>query len=137
LRAYAVRCFFLGKRSMRRTIFAVFALTTAGIAWSAAPAFAGYGAIAYGDNSGRRGVAWDYDTQQKPDDAALRDCGAGCKVVVRFGAKICAAIATPESGKGIGAASRPTIDEAKSAALSDCKAHNSSECVVRDARCNR
>ena len=104
---------------------------------SAAPAFAEYGAIAYGENSGRRGVAWNYDTQRGADEAALKDCGTGCKVVVRFGPKMCFAIATPDSGKGIGAASRPSVDAAKTAALADCRKHTEHACAVRDAKCNR
>jgi clan AA aspartic protease (TIGR02281 family) len=97
----------------------------------------GFGSIAYDAGSGRRGVAWNYDSEQGAEAAAMRECGAECRVVVRFGPKMCVAIATPELGKGIGAASRSSIEEAKSAAIADCKKHNSAECVLRDSRCNR
>ena len=47
-------------------------------------AVAGYGAIAYDQDARKQGSAWDEDTQQHANDAALRDCGSdGCKV--RFG----------------------------------------------------
>ena len=120
----------------RATVVAIGLAALATIA-SAAPALAEYGAIAYAADSGRRGVAWNQDTQKEADDKAMHDCGAGCKVVVRVGPKMCFAIATPEAGKGLGAASRPAIDAAKAVALTDCKKHNSGECVIRDARCNR
>jgi hypothetical protein len=104
---------------------------------AAHPAAAEYGAIAYDDSSGKRGVAWNYDTEKAAEEAATRDCGTGCNVVVRFGPKMCFAVATPDTGKGIGAASRPSVEAAKTVALADCKKHTSAECVVRDARCNR
>jgi Domain of unknown function (DUF4189) len=122
---------------MRRATFVALGVAALATIASVAPASAKYGAIAYNENNGRRGVAWNFDTQRVADETALRDCGTGCKVVVRFGPKMCFAIATPDKGKGIGAASRRSITEAKAIALADCKKHSSGDCIVRDARCNR
>jgi hypothetical protein len=122
---------------MRRATLIGTAIAALAIAATARSASAEYGAIAYDESSGKRGVAWNYGTERAAEEAALHDCGSGCKVVVRFGPKACFAVATPEKGKGIGAASRPSIKEAESVAIADCKKHSTGECVLRDSRCNR
>jgi len=123
---------------MRRQILLLIAFGTLAATAAARPAVAAeYGAVAYGEESGRRGVAWGWDTQKDAEKAAMKDCGDGCKIVVRFGPKMCVAIATPEKGKGIGISSRPNETDAKNAALADCKKRNPEGCVVQDSRCNR
>jgi hypothetical protein len=69
---------------------------------------------------------------------ALSECGAtGCKVVMRTGRRECAALATTEAGKYIGAASRKDRDAARVAALKDCEKGNAGECTARFNECNK
>ncbi len=105
---------------------------------AATPALAGYGAIAWDKDSGKYGGTWNRATAQQAAEAALSDCGAtGCKVIMRTGAKECAALATTASGKFVGAAARKTKDAARLAALSNCQKGKAGDCVVRASDCNK
>ena len=124
---------------MRRLIPTPAALFAAvSILLAATPALAGYGAIAWDKTSGKYGGTWNRATAQEAAEAALSDCGAtGCKVIIRTGAKQCAALATIASGKFVGAAVRKTKDEARLAAMSNCQKGKAGDCVVRASDCNK
>ena len=106
--------------------------------FAAAPAFAGYGAVAYDAKTGKRGWSWNEPTAQKAAEVAVSQCGAsGCKVLMKIGPKRCGAFATTEDGKGWGAAGRATVDQSRVAALANCTKAKLGECVVRASDCNK
>jgi len=97
-----------------------------------------YGAIAWDQQSGRRGWSSNQPTMQRAEEVALSECGAsGCKVITRAGRNMCGALATTENGKYIGAASRSDREAARLAALANCNKGNAGECAVRFTECNR
>jgi len=102
------------------------------------PAPGYYGAIAWDPGNGRRGWSWDRQTQSRADEVALSECGAtGCKIIMRTGRKECASLATTETGKYVGAASRRDREAARLAALKDCEKGKAGECIVRVTDCNK
>jgi hypothetical protein len=104
----------------------------------APPAEAQLGAIAYDGRTGRWGMSLNKPTPEAARAAALRDCGAsGCRVVIRLRPRICAAVASSGKPKGFGASARPSLEEARRAALADCKKANAGECVVKASSCNK
>lgn len=105
---------------------------------SAGPALAQYGAIAWDRETGKYGASWNQGSQKGADEVALSDCGAtGCKVIIRTRRAMCAALATNESGKYAGGASRRDRDAARVAALKNCQKGNAGECTVRVTDCNK
>jgi hypothetical protein len=101
-------------------------------------ASAGYGAIAWDQETARGGWRWNERTQDRADELAVENCkSSGCKVIYRFGPALCGAVATTKDGKHAGTASRPNRAAASSAALKDCEKDNAGECVVRVAGCNK
>jgi hypothetical protein len=96
----------------------------------------GGGTIAWDPDTGRYGVSWNQPTTQLADQAALRDCG-GCKVVMRFGPATCAAFATTQNFRHVGAAARSDRDAASFAALLNCNKGGAGPCVLRTTACNR
>jgi hypothetical protein len=97
-----------------------------------------YGAIAWDKETGKRGWSWNQQTQSRAEEVALSECGAtGCKVIMRTGRRECAALATNEAGKYVGAASRKDRDAARLAALANCEKGNAGECIVRITDCNK
>ena len=124
---------------MRRAPLAVAALLFFGaIVLPTVPAVAGYGAIAWDKETGRSGWSWDQSTAAKAKEVALSQCGtSGCKVVMESAAKQCAALATTDDRKHIGAAWRPTQDAARLAAVANCEKAKPGECVVRFSMCNK
>jgi hypothetical protein len=102
------------------------------------PAFAQYGAIAWDRETGKYGASWNKATAQDAAEAAMSDCGAtGCKVIIRTRRAMCAALATNESGKYAGGASRKDREAARLAALKDCQKGKAGECIVRVTDCNK
>ena len=102
------------------------------------PAFADYGAVAYDTDARKQGFAWDESTQDKANEAARRDCGSdNCQV--RFGVppQMCAALATPNSGRAWGGAVRKSIDAAAFAAIKNCQKHAKAKCTVREKKCTK
>ena len=124
---------------MRRAtspITAMFAL--ASILLAATPALAAYGAIAWDKQSGKRGWSWNEATAQKAAEVAISECGAsGCKVIMRTGAGQCAALATIDTGKFVGAAARKTKDDARLAAMANCQKGKAGDCILRVSDCNK
>jgi hypothetical protein len=102
------------------------------------PARGGYGAIAWDRETGKRGWSRGQVTAERAAELALSECGAtGCKVIMRSGQEMCAALATTENGKYVGAASRKDRDAARIAALKDCQKGNAGECIIRITDCNK
>ena len=124
---------------MRRAILAAAALfALVSVQLTAVPALAEYGAIAWDKETGKRGWSWNQQTQSRADEVALSECGAtGCKVIMRTGRAMCAALATTESGKSAGAASRRDREAARLGALKDCEKRKAGECTVRVTDCNK
>ena len=112
------------------------ALLASGAAW---PAFAGYGALARDDTTGKYGLSANEETQSKADDVALKICGGEkCKIVFRTAARECGAIATGESGTTAwGGGKHAQRARAELAAMQNCQKHTKGQCKVRGAECNR
>ncbi len=105
---------------------------------TAAPAFAGFGAIAWDKETGKAGWTFNQPAPKNAVEKALSECGtAGCKVIIRTRAKQCSAIATTADGKAIGASARSTVDAARTRAMADCAKRKAGECVVRASDCNK
>jgi S1-C subfamily serine protease len=97
-----------------------------------------YGAIAWDQGTGKYGWSWRQQTQTRADEVALSDCGAtGCKIIMRSGRAMCAALATTGTGNYVGAARRGDREAALLAALSDCEKGKAGECTVRVTDCNK
>jgi hypothetical protein len=124
---------------MRRTLWTAIALLAfAYTLLPAIPAFAGYGAIAWDQSTGKYGASWNQPTGKRAEEAALGECGAsGCKVVQRIGPRMCGALATTEDGKHAGAAWRRDREAARLAAVKNCGKDQAAECIVRSADCNK
>jgi hypothetical protein len=98
----------------------------------------GYGAIAWDKETGKRGWSWSQPSAERAAELALSECGTtGCKVIMRTGRKECASLATTESGKYVGAASRKDHDAARLAAIKACEKGNAGECIIRFTDCNK
>ncbi len=122
---------------MRRSTLIAVMLPAVGAALLAAlPAHAAeYGAIAWDKQTGKRGWSWNQPTQKRADEVAVSECGASdCKVIIRAGPGMCAALASTDDGKHIGAASRKDRAAARVASLKECKG---GECTVRFSDCNK
>jgi hypothetical protein len=125
--------------SMRSRSWAGLVLMALAVLSPTSAAFAGYGAIAWDKETGKRGSSWNQPTSEKAAAAAVSQCGAsGCRVIMRTVAKQCAAMATTSDGKSaVGASVRNTQDAARLAALSGCKKRGAGECVVQISDCNK
>ncbi len=119
------------------TIFAaIFAAILVIIA--AAPAFAGYGAVAFDEKAAKYGFAWNEATQKSANDAALQACNsADCKVVIPVPPRRCAAFATAETGTAWGGNVNASRDAAKLRALENCQKRTPGKCILRGSDCNR
>jgi hypothetical protein len=116
------------------------ALGVAGFLASAAaqPAFAGYGALAQDEGTGKYGLSANEETQKKADDVAKKICGGDkCKIVFQTKAKECGAIATAESGNAWGAGKRPQRAAAELDAIQNCQKRTKGQCKLRGAECNK
>jgi hypothetical protein len=105
-----------------------------------APAFAGYGALAHDDGSGKYGLSSNEDAQNKADDVAMKECGSDkCKIVFRTAARECGAIALAGDGTGNawGAGKHPQRATAELAAVTNCQKHTKGQCKVKAAECNK
>jgi hypothetical protein len=123
---------------MRRARMVVVGFSAILVMLAAAPAFAGFGALAYDDESKKYGLSSNEETQAKADDVALKECGGGkCKVIFRTLPRECGAIAIAETGTAWGGAKRPKRDAAELAAMNDCQKHTSGQCKIRGSDCNR
>ena len=96
------------------------------------------GALAIDERHGtRHGWAADYETAELAREAALRECGAGCAVVLTFAR--CGAYATDQDDAGTShgwGESHDTADGARRRALAECGSRGGSNCIVRASGCN-
>ena len=124
---------------MRRTLWTVVAL--AAFAYTllpAIPASAGYGAIAWDQETGKYGASWNAPTGIAAEEKARSECGAtGCKIVARIRPGMCGALATTENNKQAGTAWRKSGDAARLAALKNCANNKAGDCIVRTTDCNK
>ena len=108
------------------------------LAASAAPAQAGYGAIAYDQMSGSYGSSSNQPTAGRANEEALKNCAsAECRVhsVEPHG---CGALAKSDSDQAWGGADRDTIEDAKREAVEHCQNHTSTgHCKVVVTACNK
>ena len=89
----------------------------------------------------RRGDEWgwavDYETEAAAQSAALRECGAGCSLVLTFGR--CGAYAADQEADSTAvgwAESYASANDARQAALAECRSRGGSGCAVRVWGCN-
>jgi clan AA aspartic protease (TIGR02281 family) len=103
-----------------------------------APAYAGFGAVAFDENTAKYGFAWNEDTENRADEAASQACNAvGCKIVFRVPPRQCGALATGEKGNAWGGHVNTARDTAQLRAIENCQKHTSGKCVLRGSECNR
>jgi Domain of unknown function (DUF4189) len=125
---------------MRRSLTFAAVLSAVLATFAAAPAFAGYGALAHDQATGKFGLSWDKQTQIQADEAAMKDCAeSSCKIIFRSRPRQCAAIATStvEKSTAWGAGLKGTRDAARLAAIKDCQKHTAGQCKERAVGCNR
>ena len=124
---------------MRRATIIAAGFSALLVSVAAAPAFAGYGAVAFDETTAKYGFGWNEDTQKRADETALQGCNAdGCKIVFRVPPRRCAALATSETGKvSWGGKEHATRDGAKLGALENCQKRTTAKCVIRGSDCNR
>jgi hypothetical protein len=104
----------------------------------AAPASAGYGAIAYDQNSGKHGASWNQPTPARANELALRECASAECRVHPVEPKGCGALARSDKDKAWGGADRVSLDEAKRDAIARCRAHTTTgTCAVSISGCNK
>ncbi|MFZ2006544.1 MAG: DUF4189 domain-containing protein [Stellaceae bacterium] len=124
---------------MRKTGILMAAAAIATLA-GAAPAFAGFGAIAYDQATGRYGFSWNEQTQDRASGLARKDCGSDkCRVIPVPPAK-CGALATtdnPKESTAWGASIKDQKAAAELGAMQDCQKHTAGQCKIRGSECNR
>ena len=110
------------------------ALCMVGMAAGQAPV----GALAVDESRGDQyGWAVDYETTAAAREAALRECGPGCSVVLSFDR--CGAYAADQAADSTAvgwAESYASANGARLAALTECSSRGGSGCVVRAWGCN-
>ena len=96
------------------------------------------GALAIDERRGEQyGWAVDYETPAAAQAAALRECGAGCSVVLTFDR--CGAYAADQDANSTAVGWAESFDSsasARQAALSECGSRGGSGCTVRVWGCN-
>jgi hypothetical protein len=106
----------------------------------ASPAFAGFGAIAYDQATGRYGFSWNEQTQDRANGLARKDCGSdSCRVIPVPPAR-CGALATtdnPKESTAWGASIKDQKAAAELGAMQDCQKHTAGQCKIRGSECNR
>jgi hypothetical protein len=105
---------------------------------TAAPAAAGFGAVAYDQDSGKFGASWNEATSARANELALKACdSANCRVhpVEPAG---CGALALSDKDKAWGGADRVTLAAAQQDAVARCQTHTTTgTCTVRLSGCNK
>src|SRR4051812_29540671 len=114
--------------SWPRISCAVVIVVLLSLAWSrGASAADHYGAIAFSQDSGNVGYAYDYASRAAAEERAVEECGSGCEVVVWF-RNACGALATGDDN-GYGSGWATSRGEAEKIALSGCN-DNVKNCSV-------
>jgi hypothetical protein len=93
------------------------------------------GAIALNKGDMVGAIAYRHLSEESADEAALKLCGKGCAVVLRFGGDTCAALAS-SADKQIGLGTGATQSAADAAAMAQCQARTAEACAVRLQGCN-
>jgi len=129
---------------MRRALPVAAGLIAVGVAAivvalaTAAPASAGYGAIAYDQHSGNHGASWNQPTPARANELALRECASAECRVHPVEPKGCGALARSDKDKAWGGADRVRLDEAKREAVARCQTHTTTgTCEVSISGCNK
>jgi hypothetical protein len=105
---------------------------------SAAPASAGYGAIAYDQQNGKLGASWNQSTQARANELALKECASTECRVHPVEPKGCGALAKSDKDQAWGGADRVSLDEAKREAVAHCQTHTTGgQCAVSVSGCNK
>jgi len=105
---------------------------------AAAPAWAGYGAVAYDQNTGKFGSSFNQPTPAAANEAALKKCDSAQCRVHPVEPKGCGALAMSDKGRAWGGADRVTLAAAESAAVVHCRSHTTTgTCTVRLSGCNK
>ena len=95
-----------------------------------------YAAIAFSQDTGASGSAWNYEAKWQAENRALRECskhGRGCKVVLWF-RNACGALAT-SPGNGYGTQWNSGEYGARSGALRECRKYNRT-CSIETSFCS-
>jgi hypothetical protein len=123
---------------MRAAMFMLFAIVALGVQpHQSGCETTGCGAAAMDEARHYGVISYDDASQGAADSEALRVCGgAACKVVLRFGPNICAAVAMTDNRGPWAAVSRATKAEAELAAIRACQARTAEQCKVRQSVCN-
>ena len=104
----------------------------------AAPAEAGYGAVAYDQTTGKYGASWNRSTPAEANEQALRECASPQCRVHPVEPQGCGALALSDKDKAWGGADRDTIDDAQRDAVLHCQTHaQAGACSVRVSGCNK
>jgi hypothetical protein len=105
---------------------------------AAGPAHAGFGAVAYDQETGKYGATWDEPTQARAFELALKQCASpNCRVHAVEPAG-CGALALSDKDKAWGGADRETLAKAQQDAMARCRTHTTTgTCAVRVSGCNK
>jgi hypothetical protein len=105
---------------------------------AAAPADAGFGAVAYDQYTGKFGATWNEPTQSRAFETALRQCASpDCRVYPVEPAG-CGALALSNQDKAWAGADRETLEDARRDAVERCQSRTTNGiCEVRVAGCNK
>jgi len=105
---------------------------------AAGPAYAGFGAIAYDQYSGKLGASFDQPTPAQANEMALKQCDSADCRVNPVEPKGCGALALSDKDKAWGGADRRSLEEAKRDAVQHCQTHTQEgTCTVKVSGCNK
>ncbi len=105
---------------------------------AAMPAYAGFGAVAYDQNTGKRGASWNMPTQAQAFERALKQCASPECRVHPVQPQGCGALAISDKDKAWGGADRATLADAERDAVAHCQTHTKAgTCTVRLSGCNK
>jgi Domain of unknown function (DUF4189) len=101
----------------------------------AQPAFA-FGAIAVQGTNGNVGWSHDYGSKGEAREAALQQCGPGCKAVLDFWNGCGAYAADQDGGSTVwGTGIADNASQAQDTAVSNCESYGGNSCKVRAWGC--
>src|SRR5437667_9753689 len=90
---------------------------------TAAPARAGFGAVAIDQNTGKYGDSWNEPTQAQAFEHALKKCSSPECKVYPVEPKGCGALALSDKDRAWGGADRESLPKAKSDAVAHRQTH--------------
>ena len=104
----------------------------------AMPAYAGFGAVAYDQNTGKYGASFNQGTQAEAFEQALKECASQDCRVHAVEPKGCGALAMSDKDQAWGGADRESLAAAKRDAVMHCQTHTKAgTCAVRLSGCNK